>query len=63
MVATVSSTESRATIVDFTHPNIYIPVTFAIPPPDTSVNVLAVIQPFQFPVARQKICISLKLMF
>lgn len=54
MVATVSPTESRAAIVDFTHPNIYIPVTFAIPPPDTPINVLAVVEPFQFQVTRHK---------
>lgn len=45
-MATVTPTGSRAQLVDFTHPSIYIPVTFAIPVPRTSANLLAVVQPF-----------------
>ena len=47
-MATVAPTKARAEVVDFTHPSIYIPVTFAIPPPHISYNILAVFEPFQY---------------
>ena len=47
MAFTVSPTSARTALVDYTQPYLYIPITYIIPRPESSVNFLAVVQPFK----------------
>ncbi|XP_057378543.2 uncharacterized protein LOC130700509 [Daphnia carinata] len=47
VIISLSSTQSRLAFLDFSHPTLYVPVSFLIPHPDSSVKVEAVVKPFQ----------------
>ncbi|KAI9553612.1 hypothetical protein GHT06_021534 [Daphnia sinensis] len=47
MIISLSPTQSRLSFLDFSHPTLYVPVSFLIPVPDSSVKVEAVVKPFQ----------------
>ena len=56
MTAAVPTT-SRIQLVDFTHPILYMPVSFLIPIPVSAVNLLSAAKPFQAWVYRKIIYI------
>ncbi|KAK4013130.1 hypothetical protein OUZ56_025370 [Daphnia magna] len=47
MIISLSPTQSRLSFLDFSHPTLYVPVSFLIPLPDSSVKVEAVVKPFE----------------
>lgn len=53
LVTTAAATARRVELVDFTHPTLYMPVSFIIPTPKLSVNLLSALQPFDILVNQQ----------
>jgi len=46
MVTGSAPTLSRIAIVDYSHPTIYVSVSYLIPSPDLSLNILSATKPF-----------------
>lgn len=47
IVTTIAATPARSALVDFSHPVLYPPVSYLIPKPVSSINVLSVAKPFK----------------
>lgn len=51
VVASIAPTKSRLLLADFSHPFAYVPVSYLIPTPHSTLDFLAAIRPFPLSVS------------